>query len=168
MSYEQIGIASGILAQCGVLLFPPLWGLLMDRIGPPRMCAVVFAILTLFPGTMLVGQLWLRHTIPVQWIVYSSYLVMGAAMAGISVAWSLAPLYFAGNKDASGYSGAHVTITGLRGMFGPILGAIGVHYLGYIPMFAASTALFTAASIGMLIVYRRNPRPLPQALSEST
>lgn len=156
MNYKQAGIATGILAQIGMLLLSPVWGILMDRKGPMVLCASVFSILVLFPGILVIGTNLNQGVVPLAWFVYASYLVMGIAMAGVNVAWSLAPVHFAGKADASGYSGAHVTITGIRGSIGPLLGAVGLKFLGYSPVFIASAVLFILAALGMLAINHLN------------
>lgn len=157
MNYEQAGIASGILAQVGLVLLSPVWGQLMDRSGPVKLCAIIFAILATFPGILLLG-LHMADSFPLYLVVYGGYLVFGCAMAGINVAWSLGPIHFAGSADASGYSGAHVTITGIRGVLAPLTGAIVLKYLGYEPVFIASMSLFLVGCAGMLIIAWRQRR----------
>ena len=157
MNYEQAGIAAGILSQVGVVALSPVWGRLMDRSGPVQLCSIIFAILATFPAILLLG-LHLTHAVPLYLVVYGGYLVFGCAMAGINVAWSLGPVHFAGSADSSGYSGAHVTITGIRGAFAPIAGAIGLKYLGFEPVFIASMTLFVIGSVGMVLIARRQRR----------
>jgi MFS family permease len=164
MSYEQAGIASGILAQVGVVVLSPLWGRLMDRSGPVQLCAIIFALLSTFPAILLLGM-YIAGSFPLYLMVYGGYLVFGCAMAGINVAWSLGPVHFAGSADASGYSGAHVTITGIRGMVAPIAGALVLKYLGYEPVFIASMLMFLLGSAGMVLIARRQRRGYYKAAS---
>ena len=61
----------------------------------------------------------------------------------------------AGTREPGVYAGAHVTLTGFRGSFGPILGARGVTYLGFTPVFAVSMVLFVISALGMAVVAKR-------------
>ena len=155
MNYKQAGLASGLLSQLGVLFLPPLWGKLMDRRGPEKLCAIVFALLALFPGVLLIAPLLEALGMSKLYIVYLSHIFMGVGMSGISVAWSLAPVSLAGKRDSSAYTGAHVTITGIRGSIAPLLGAVVLTYMGYSAVFAASTALFLIGAGGMFVLMRR-------------
>lgn len=161
MSYAQAGIASGILGQVCVIFLAPLWGLWMDRRGPLLVCTVLFALLAALPLILVLGlgaggtgPLSLLGLSPVV-AVYAGYLLFGIAMSGVNVVWSVGPVYFAGSSDTSGYSGAHVTLTGVRGLVGPLAGALALNYLGFAPVFIASALLFTAASVGMYRLHRR-------------
>jgi MFS family permease len=149
MRYEQTQIASAVLFQIGMLVLPGFWGKLMDRRGPIRMCGVIFAMLALYPLLLLASPLIARLGIPLVLAVYFAHLVFGAGMSGIAVAWNLAPIEFAGGADSSRYTGAHVTLTGVRGMFAPLLGAIGLRYFGYDTVFIAAACVFATASAGM-------------------
>jgi MFS family permease len=171
LSYVQAGIAGGVLGQVCVIFLAPLWGMLMDRRGPLFLCMVVFAILVLFPLILLAGLACSGEHPLIHWpqgplyAVYVGYLFLGVGMSGINVAWSLGPVHFAGSSDSSGYSGAHVTLTGVRGAIGPLAGALVLNYLGFAPVFIASAALFATASVGMYLLRQRERRtdPVPAA-----
>lgn len=160
MSYAQAGVTFGVLGQLGVILFSPMWGMLMDRLGTVYMCAVVFAALLFFPLLLLCGMYPGLSLAGVHLFVYAGHVVFGIAMSGVSVAWSLGPMTFAGKDDPSQYSGAHVTITGLRGLVFPMLGALGIKYLGYEYVLSGSITLFALAAIGMVWLGLRNRRQL--------
>lgn len=158
MSYEQTGIAAGLLGQLGMIFASIVWGRLMDRIGPTLLCAIIFAILAIFPGVLLFGPIAAAHNIPLVYIVYLGYIIFGLGMSGINVAWSLGPVDFAGNRDASTYLGVHVTLTGLRGSIAPILGAIGLNIFGYATVFTVSAIFFLMGTAGMLHLNARLKR----------
>ena len=57
-------------------------------------------------------------------LLYSaSRIAWGMAMGGAALAWPLGHLHFAQPHEAEVYMGVHVTLTGLRGLVMPILGA---------------------------------------------
>jgi hypothetical protein len=149
MRYEQTQLASAVLFQIGMLVLPRAWGKLMDGRGPIKMCGVIFAVLALYPLLLLGTPLWQSMGVPIVLVVYIAHLVFGAGMSGIAVAWNLAPIEFAGGADSSRYTGAHVTLTGIRGMVAPLLGAIGLKYFGYETVFLAAACIFATASTGM-------------------
>jgi hypothetical protein len=157
MNYEQAGLALGILSQVPIVLLSTSWGRMMDLRGPVTTSALTFFVLALFPTILLLGPLHESAGIPLVWGVYASQLIQGIGMAGVNVTWSLAPICFAGNQDSSQYSGAHVTLTGIRGAIMPALGALGLSYFGFTPVFVASAVCFTLAALGMLHLHWRHP-----------
>src|SRR5690606_477721 len=56
-----------------------------------------------------------------RWLLYVAATSQGAAMAGGMLAWQLGHHDFAPKERASEYMGVHVTLTGVRGLFGPVL-----------------------------------------------
>ena len=150
MTYEQSGIATGLLGQLGMIFAAVIWGRMMDRMGPTMLCAIIFTILAFFPIILLLGPLAAAHGIPLVYVVYLGYIIFGLGMSGIHIAWSLGPVNFAGNKDASTYLGVHVTLTGLRGSIAPMLGAIGLSVFGYTTVFTTAAIFFLLGTAGML------------------
>lgn len=157
MNYEQAAVALGIMSQIGVILLSTAWGRMMDVRGPVVTAAWNFFFLAGFPAVLLLGPLHARIGIPLYIGVYVSHILLGIGMAGVNVTWSLAPISFAGDQDSSLYSGAHVTLTGIRGAIVPTLGALALTYLGYTPVFVASTLLFLLAAAGMALLAKRHP-----------
>lgn len=155
MTYEQSGMAAGLLGQLGMVFAVVIWGRLMDRLGPTLLCAIIFTILAGFPGVLLLAPYLTAHGIPIVLVVYTSYIIFGLGMSGIHIAWSLGPVNFAGNRDASTYLGVHVTLTGLRGSVAPMLGAVGLNFFGYATVFAASAAFFLLGTVSMLLLHRK-------------
>ena len=155
MSYAQVGIAQGPLAMAGVIMLSPVWGKYMDGRGPAALCTLIFAILSLFPLGLLYGMQGLASSTLIL-VIFGAYLIFGIGMSGINVAWSLAPVSFAKGADASPYSGAHVTITGIRGAIAPMLGAI-MMTISYEVVFISSATLFLLGSIGMILHRRNHP-----------
>lgn len=155
MSYAEIGIAQGPLAMAGVIMLSPVWGKFMDGRGPAALCSVIFTILSIFPLSLMLGLRGYDHGSLIL-IVYCAYLVFGIGMSGINVAWSLAPVTFARGADASPYSGAHVTITGIRGAIAPLMGALLMN-ISYEFVFYCSASLFLLGAVGM-VLHRRHYR----------
>lgn len=149
LNYTQIGIAQGPLAMAGVIMLSPIWGKYMDGRGPAALCYLIFAILSIFPLGLFIGMEYFEGR-NLLIVIYSAYLVFGIGMSGINVAWSLAPVTFARGADASPYSGAHVTITGIRGSIAPMLGAL-MMSISFETVFIASATLFLLGSLGMIL-----------------
>jgi MFS family permease len=158
MRFEETQLAEGVLFQLGGLLLPSLWGKLMDRTGPYKLCGIVFAILSLYPLLLLATPAWQALGIPLVMAVYIAKAVFGAGMAGLNVAWNLAPISFAGKADSGMYTGAHVTLTGIRAMLAPFIGALVLKHFGYNWVFVLGACVFLIASSGMWWLYRTKQR----------
>ena len=75
-------------------------------------------------------------------------MIGGMAMSGVAVAWSMSSLVFAGEEDGALYQGIHVTLTGFRGLLGPLLGLLIMQTLGWSAAFwIAGGLLFVASAL---------------------
>lgn len=153
MNYFQASLCDGVFFQFGVIGLTRWWGRMMDKQSPMQLCAKVFTILSVFPTLLLLGPGMAYWGFSIIALVFLAYLVYGIGMSGLGVAWNLAPIVFAGDRDASRYTGAHITITGIRGSLAPLIGGLGMKYFGYQPVLAVAAILFLIGATGMVRLY---------------
>ncbi|MFH1144893.1 MAG: MFS transporter [Candidatus Eisenbacteria bacterium] len=147
LNYHQIGIAKGLMGQAGMILFPPLLGRLMERLGPVRFSGRMFAFLSLYPLLLLgAGFAPPAARLP---ITYAAFLCFGICMAGVNLAWHMSSLHFAGDEDPSSYQAVHTVLTGLRGSFAPLLGYGLIQTGSKVSAFGFSAALLWVAAFLM-------------------
>lgn len=147
LDYRQIGLAKGLMGQAGMILFPPLLGRLMERLGPIRFSGRMFAFLAFYPLLLLFAGIG-----PAGWrlpLTYLAFLCFGTSMAGVNLAWHMSSLHFAGREDPSSYQAVHTFLTGLRGGFAPLLGYLLILTGTKSFAFAVSAALLGWASLLM-------------------
>ncbi len=136
-----------------------LWARLMSRTHIIQFRAVhswyfVFVELLLLVA-VLFGQVWLL------WI---AALFKGVAMGGGNLAWNLGHHDFATKAQASQYMGAHVTLTGMRGLIAPFLGvAIFEAFENISPgsggwVFAVCMVITAIGATGFVVMGRRLDR----------
>lgn len=94
----------------------PVWSRLLDKVHIVKFRTVhswvfVFTIVALFSATMFEQK----------WLLYVAAISQGSAQAGGMLAWQLGHHDFAPKERASEYMGVHVTLTGVRGLIGPVL-----------------------------------------------
>jgi hypothetical protein len=85
----------------------------------------------------------------------------GLGEGGGAIAWNIGHLHFAAPEKAEVYMGAHVFLTGLRGMFAPFLGTFLYTSCGPIA-FAVAFAFSTAGSIIFWHLARAERRDRPR------
>lgn len=116
LAYSRI--AQAVLAICCL----PLWGPLIDRMGPRRAMMITL-------GTLLVS-----HSIYVAGGGFTAVIVAGALMgvleSGNELSWNLM-MYEAAGKAAAAYTGVHQMMLGIRGIIGPL---VGTALIGVLPM----------------------------------
>lgn len=152
LNYQEISTARVMFGQIGVALLGPAMGRLMDRYHPVRLCALAFAVVSLYPVALdLAGVLPLAA--PVR-MVYLSFALYSLGMAGINIAWNVGSMAFAPPGQGGYYQGIHVAMVGIRGTLGPLIGLVVYKLLGLRAVFQLAALLFLAAAVSSLALWR--------------
>ena len=102
-----------------MLVATPLWARLLDRTDIVRF-RVIHSWSFVFSSALTAAGLLMQSLL----IVVLARTLLGAAFAGGKLAWSLGHHDFAPRHMASLYMGIHVTLTGMRGVTAPFIGAL--------------------------------------------
>jgi hypothetical protein len=119
LDYTRIGLARGLMGQTGLILFAPALGRTLEKLA--------------------------AHVVT----VYAAFVCFGIAMAGVSIAWSLSSIHFAGSEDPSAYQSVHSVLVGVRGAVAPLLGYLVISTTSTLHGFALSAALFLLSALLM-------------------
>lgn len=146
LNYTHSFISKGILAQVGFLILSPIFGRLHDNFHPFKFASYSFGAIALFPLLLIItGQF--QNPIFSLASIYFTFFVYGFAMSSVNMSWNMSSIHFAGNEDASMYQSLHVTITGIRGLFAPVLGILAKNFIGIYGAFLMSFCFFVTASV---------------------
>jgi hypothetical protein len=97
--------------------FVPMWSRLLDRMHVIRFRAIHSWVFVGSTGLFLAGAV--TRNVEFLWM---GAVVKGMAFGGGVLGWNLGHHDFAPVERASQYMGVHVTLTGLRGLFAPMIG----------------------------------------------
>ncbi|MCF7913028.1 MAG: MFS transporter [Candidatus Cloacimonetes bacterium] len=145
MNYSQMFISKSVIAKLGLLFLAPLAGKLSDLVNPGKFAGISYFALALYPLALFITSFF------TSWI-YAPYLVMfaflfnGIAMAGINVSWNIGSIYFAGPDEAPMFQSVHVTLTGVRAIFGPLIGYAVMKVFNYQAVFILAALTFVTAA----------------------
>ncbi|MBU1069324.1 MFS transporter, partial [Myxococcota bacterium] len=148
LDYSTISLSRMVVGQTALWMLSPMAGAVFDRSDPFHFTG--FSYLTLAGYPLLVG---LAALLPDAWIlvaVLAGYAFYSVGMTGVSISWHIGSIRFARDADPSLYQGVHVTLTGLRSLFGPILGYVVMTWFGFAAAFGLATVFFTVAGVLML------------------
>jgi len=131
------------------MILIPFWASLFDKMN----FVVLRMILNLFFGF---GVLLFFITAN-PWVIGMGSALIGAAFAGGSIAWNLWVTKYAPPGKAGAYMSVHVSLTGIRGTIGPILGYWTVNLIGaqnigiisFVMMFLATLMLIPEIKHGV-------------------
>jgi MFS family permease len=132
------------------ILLLPFFGKLIGRIDPRKFSAITFASLLFYLLFIALTQyipagtrLW---DIDIYYTLFAAMMFNGVFAATMSLLWSIGSSYFCKKEEASNYQSIHLSFTGLRSFFAPVLGIYVYQWLGFTGAFAAGI-LFLVISI---------------------
>jgi MFS family permease len=140
LGYDQAAKSTSVVYLVVQLLM--LWpaGLLIDRLGAPRLCIVAFGLYALYPlGLLLTNSI---DQLAVATIFY------GVCSAAVNMGWMLGPVNFAPTPDkVPQYVAIHATLVGLRGAVFQMLGVFLYTVTGSlaVPLLIAAAAFLWAS-----------------------
>ncbi len=113
--FEGILLASALPMLITPMMIP-VWSRLLDKVH-----IVKFRTVHSWVFVATIVALFLATVLEQRWMLYIAAISQGAAQAGGMLAWQLGHHDFAPKERASEYMGVHVTLTGVRGLIGPLL-----------------------------------------------
>ena len=103
-------------------LFIPFWARLFDKMN--------FVILRMILNLMFGAGVLLFFITSNPWVIGAGSALIGIAFAGGSIAWNLWVIKYAPPGKTGAYMSVHVSLTGVRGTLGPIIGYWAVGLIG--------------------------------------
>jgi predicted MFS family arabinose efflux permease len=155
LDLEVLGLIFGPACQLVGIAGFIFWGRLADRRDPSWLLAGCFVFLALRPLLYAVAT---PANAPA--LVAIGAASQRFAVAGIELCWMLAVIRFAGRKNVAVYTGAYLTLIGVRLLVGPILGNI-LYELGVRPVgiYWVVFAIIASGVVAMAILASRRPLP---------
>jgi len=152
LTYAPISLAKGLVFHSAMITFTPLMGRYHGSGNPTKFCGYIFLILALFPFFLLLANYTTLLNIPFNlvYIVFLAHFVFGLGMSGVSISWALSSIFYAPKFEESNYQAVHITLTGVRGAFSPLLGYMIMKIFAIEYTFVLSILLFILGGIFML------------------
>jgi len=145
MNYSEMFISKSVIGKLGILFLAPLAGKLSDHYNPGKFASFAYLSLAVYPLTLFFASINPEWEFAV-YLVMFAFLFQGISMAGIYVSWNIGSIYFAGEDEAPMFQSVHVTLTGVRGLIGPIIGFAVMKLFNYQAVFILAAVIFTVAA----------------------
>ncbi len=158
LNYSSVAFYKNSYNILAIILLP-LFGKLMGKMDPRRFSAITFASLLfylLFIGltSYMPWFFWIKD-LKIYYCLLAAMLFNGIFAATMSLLWSIGSAYFCKKEEASEYQAIHLSLTGLRSFFAPVLG-LGIYRLvGFNGTFLAGIVLLLISVIISLRSYNK-------------
>ena len=159
MNYSSVAFYKNSYNVLAIFLLP-MFGKMMGRIDPRRFAAITFASLLFYLlfialTTYAPWFVWIKG-IKIYYTLLLAMLFNGVFAATMGLLWSIGSAYFCREEEVSEYQAIHLTFTGFRSFFAPIMG-LGIYLLvGFTATFITGVVLLLFAVIISLRSYKKH------------
>jgi hypothetical protein len=160
LSYSSVAFYKNGYNLLSILMFP-FFGKLIGRIDPRRFAIFTFLSLLFyffflvltkaFPGSSTIAG------IQIYYMLIPAYLSHAVFAATMGLLWYIGSSYFSRNAEVAEYQSIHLTMTGIRALYGPILGVLFYQWFGVTWTFIFAMGALLLAVVVMHNSMRKHP-----------
>ena len=133
------------------------WGALFDRIN--------FMILRMILNALIMLSVLIFFTTHNLWVMGIAAMVLGSAMGGANISWSLWVTKFATPERTASYMSVHTFTTGIRGILSPFLGFYLIARLGATGTGLTGAVLIVISIVMVFLLFMSQREKVPLASS---
>lgn len=137
------------------IIMLPYFGKLIGKIDPRRFAIITFGALLLYIFFMGFTEYFQGHVeflgLKIYYSLVASFFFYGIFAATMALLWFIGSAYFCKKEEAGDYQSVHLTLTGVRGAFAPLIGIFFYELFGFTWTFGLG--VFTLILGILLMVY---------------
>ena len=159
LNYSSVAFYKNAYNILAILILP-FFGRLLGNIDPRKFAVITFASLLFFiTFTMLTEYLPYHITIweiDIYMMLIIAYLFYGLFAATMVLLWNIGSAYFCAPEEADDYQSIHLSLTGIRSLFAPILGVFIYEMAGFTLTFSIGILMILLAILLMIWSYNND------------
>ncbi|MCK5539010.1 MAG: MFS transporter [Bacteroidales bacterium] len=152
LNYSSVAFYKNAYNTIAILIIP-FFGKLISKIDPRKFAAITFATMLFYILFIALTEYFPQHFIVFGLKIYYTLIIAfvfnGLFAATMSLLWYIGSAYFAKDDDAATYQSIHLTLTGVRGSFAPLIGVAFLNYIDFTGVFFLGVGLLFIAILIM-------------------
>lgn len=159
LNYSSIAFYKNAYNVLAIVLLP-FFGRLLGKIDPRKFAAITFGSMLLyifflaltqyFPASV---QLW---NLKIYYVLLIYILFHSIFAATMSLLWFIGSAYFGKDHEAGDLQSVHLSLTGVRALFAPLIGVAFYELFGYTITFAIAILFLLSAVLLMVWSYKKD------------
>jgi len=158
LNYSSIALYKNAYNTLAILLLP-YFGRLIGKIDPRKYAVFTFGFMLLhlfFLGlTEYYDSYFEIWGLKIYYSLIASYTFYGLFAATMALLWYIGSAYFCKDEEVSDYQSVHLTLTGFRGIFSPLVGIFFYELFGFSGVFLLGIVSLSIAMAIMLLSMKR-------------
>jgi len=160
LSYSSVAFYKNGYNLLSILLFP-FFGKLIGRIDPRKFAIYTFLSLFFYFFFLMLTQSFAAQTqvagIQIYYMLIPAFMSHAIFAATMGLLWYIGSAYFSRKSEAADYQSIHLTMTGIRALYGPILGVLFYKWFGITFTFLFAMGALLLAVYVMHTSMRKHP-----------
>lgn len=158
LNYSSIAFYKNSYNILAIIILP-FFGKLLGKIDPRKFAAITFGSMLLYLSAMALTQYFPYFTeilnIRIYYLMMLYVLFHSVFAATMSLLWFIGSAYFGKNEDAGDLQSVHLSLTGIRAAFAPLVGILFYQWFGFSVTFAIAIVILAFAIALMIWSYRK-------------
>jgi len=160
LNYSSLAFYKNGYNTVNILLLP-FFGKLIGKIDPRKFAIFTFSSIGLFFLFLFVTTYWNGYVeiwkIKIYYSLVIAYLFYGVFSATMGLLWYIGSAYFSKNDEVADYQSIHLSLTGVRGMFAPLMGIYFYLLINYNGVFLMGVGFISLAVFTMILSLKKHP-----------
>jgi hypothetical protein len=162
LNYSSVAFYENGFNILAIILLP-VFGKILGKTDPRRFVTFTYTALALFILFTGLTEFLPYYTevweVQIYYTLLLAVIFKGIFAATMALSWSIGSSYFCSREEAGNYQSVHLTLTGMRGLFAPLIGIWFYEIFRFAGTFGIAI-LFLLGAIGLMIwSYRNKTRP---------
>ncbi len=153
LNYSSVAFYKNSYNTLAILLLP-FFGKLIGKIDPRKFAIFTFGFMLLYlffmEMTEFFGQHFIFFGIKIYYSLIVSYIFYGLFTATMGLLWYIGSAYFCKNDEVSNYQSIHLSLSGMRAVFSPLVGVFVLEMFNFATVFWIG---IVSLSFAMVIMY---------------
>lgn len=158
LNYSSIAFYKNSYNIIAILMLP-FFGRLLGKIDPRKFAAITFGSMLLFLFFLALTEYFPANieilNIKIYYMLLFYILFNSIFAATMSLLWYIGSAYFGKDEEAGELQIVHLSLTGVRALFAPLIGVMFYELFGYTITFGIAIMLLFSAIVLMIWSYKR-------------
>lgn len=158
LNYSSIAFYKNSYNIIAILLLP-FFGRLLGRIDPRKFAAITFGSMMLFLFFLALTEYFPANieflNIKLYYMLLFYILFQSIFAATMSLVWYIGSSYFGKDEEAGDLQSIHLSLTGVRALFAPLIGVLLYEFFGFTITFGIAILFLLSAIFLMIWSYRK-------------
>lgn len=159
LNYSSVAFYKNSYNILAIVLLP-FFGKLLGKMDPRKFAVITFGSMLLYITALALTEyipsyieIW---NLKIYFMMLVYILFHGVFAASMSLLWFIGSAYFGKDEDAGDLQSVHLSLTGVRAVFAPLIGIVFYQIFGFSWTFGIAVFFLFAAISLMIWSYRRN------------